>query len=105
MNSEKNELILADISGVFRNYSKLRNGISAEKAVERIREILKRSEASTPDILYLCDGFGCSACCGGKNEYCKHTSHVEHAANFTATEPISGKGKILYYEGGHTNDA
>lgn len=33
-------------------------------------------------ILYLCDGGGCSACCGGNNEFCKHTTDIKHAKNF-----------------------
>ena len=33
-------------------------------------------------ILYLCDGGGCSACCGGNNEFCNHTTDVTHAKNF-----------------------
>ena len=34
-------------------------------------------------ILYLCDGEGCSNPCHGKSAFCKHTSNIRHAINFS----------------------
>lgn len=48
-----------------------------------------------PEVLYLCDGHGCSAMCGGKSEYCKHTSNIESAKNF---ESITGGDRCIYVE-------
>jgi hypothetical protein len=48
-----------------------------------------------PEVIYLCDGHGCSAMCGGKSEYCKHTSNIESAKNF---ESITGGDRCIYVE-------
>ena len=47
------------------------------------------------DVLYLCDGYGCSAMCGGENEHCKHTTNIEHAKNFERIQDID---RTIYVE-------
>lgn len=49
----------------------------------------------TIEVLYLCDGEGCSAMCEGTIEYCKHTSSIKNAKNF---ECIMDNDRCIYVE-------
>ena len=46
------------------------------------------------EVLYLCDGYGCSAMCGGESEYCKHTTNIKSAKNFELIKDELGKRDI-----------
>lgn len=53
---------------------------------------------STPKVMYLCDGQidSCTHCFHKGMGECRHTSNIEHAANFKRRHPMTE----IWWEGG-----